>query len=102
MPRQIKFDLDWAKNAQEEIFMEFMEELSNNGEVGEADPRIVWEKHLTECEQQASSSGLDSEEKAYVPVTGILTEVDSHCIMFDDIFEAPTQTIEMLKYKRKM
>lgn len=68
--------------------MEFLEKLSLMGEASKAYARAVWEQvqHLWECEQEASSSGLESEEKTHAVVTGILTELDSHCIMFDDIF----------------
>lgn len=62
-PKPILFKPNFGSLRSPDVDVDFLWQISNKGEAEENEAKTFWEKHIWECEQQASSSGLSDEDK---------------------------------------
>ena len=89
-PKPIIFKPNFGSLRSPDVDVEFLWHVSNKGEAVENEAKTFWEKHIWECEQQASSSGLSDEDKEdTITVPGQSFQCFRPIYMVDDLLGLP-------------
>lgn len=93
LPTPFYFKPTFGLQKSPEVDLGFLWQISEKREVEEKDTKTFWEKHILDCEQQASTSGLSDEEKEeIVTVPGQSFKCFRPIYMVDDILGLPLRT----------
>lgn len=89
MPHPIKYNEKWANEEPQELLLDFLYQLSREGTPTQDEARAIWERHIWECDERASTSEQNpSEKEKDAEILGTLFEQESYFIVFDDILGA--------------